>query len=102
VLGPAAAAALAPADRADDAAQPPSGALAFALVQAVEQGHTGSWAALVRALRYAVRNGGPSFGGGGGSGGGGGVGGGGAGSASARPPAVTASRRFDFNRPFLL
>ena len=90
-------------------AQPASGALAFALVQAVEQGHTGSWAALVRALRYAVRNGGPAFGGGGGGGGhGGGAGGGFGGPAAlappgaARPPAVTASRRFDFNRPFLL
>jgi hypothetical protein len=64
---------------AADARGSATGDLAFCLVQAVEQGHVGSVAALGRAMRYAAKNGG-----------------GGA------PPALSGARRFDLARPFVL
>ena len=58
-----------------------AGAMAFALIQAVEQGQAGTYQLLLRAMRYSLKNGPQHF---------------------PAAPALAASRRFDLNRPFCL
>jgi len=58
-----------------------AGAAAFALIQAVEQGQAGTYQALLRAMRYSLKNGPQHF---------------------PAAPRLAASRRFDLNRPVCL
>ncbi len=58
-----------------------AGAAAFALIQAVEQGQAGTYQALLRAMRYSLKNGPQHF---------------------PAAPRLAAYRRFDLNRPVCL
>lgn len=58
-----------------------AGAVIFALIQAVEQGHAATYNTLLRAMRYSLKNGPQHF---------------------AKIPELSSSWDFDLNRPFLL
>ncbi len=58
-----------------------AGAATFALIQAVEQGQAGTYQALLRTMRYSLKNGPQHF---------------------PAAPRLAASRRFDLNRPVCL
>lgn len=58
-----------------------AGAVTFALIQAMEQGQAATYQALLRAMRYSLKNGPQHF---------------------PAAPQLAASRTFDLNRPFCL
>ena len=103
-------AAAAPLPSCSPPAPPLGGDLAFALVQALEQGHGGSFATLSRAMRYAVRNGGRGNDASCSSVGASADGGSSTAAAASAlgaatppaPPAISATRRFDLWRPLAL
>lgn len=59
----------------------PAGAVAFSLIQAVEQGQASTYNVLLRAMRYSLKNGPQHF---------------------PKVPELSVSQEFDLNRPFLL
>ena len=58
-----------------------AGAMAFCFIQAVEQGQASTYNVLLRALRYAIKNGPQHF---------------------TQTPQLYASNKLDFNRPLMI